>query len=152
MTDPLTFPSTTPRCNLPFLYVGQSQKEVTVNTAHALIDILLHPAVEGEANVPPADPGEGQCWLVGADPSGSFAGFANALAGFVSGTWIFAPPTEGMRLYDRAAGQFVIYSNGWRRSSAPELPSGGSTVDREARDTIATLIQALREAGIFPAG
>ena len=151
MTDPLTFPSATPRHDLPFLYPGQSQKEATVNAAHALLDMLLHPAIEGEVDVPPSDPGEGQCWLVGGEPSGIFAGHPHGLAGFVGGTWVFAAPVEGMRLYHRAARHFLVYSDGWRQVAAPDLPGGGAIVDQEARGTIATLIQALRDSGIFPA-
>ena len=151
MSDPQTFPSATPRHDLPFLYVGQSQKEATVNAAHALLDMLLHPAIEGEVDVPPGDPTEGQCWLVGGEPGGIFVGHPGYLAGFLGGAWIFAAPVEGMRLYDRAARQLLFYSNGWGRVTAPDLPSGGATVDQEARGTIATLIQAFREAGIFPA-
>jgi hypothetical protein len=152
MTDPLTYPSTTPRYSLPFLFAGQAQKEVTVNAAHALIDLLLHPTVEGDADAPPSEPGQGQCWLVGSEPSGGFAGHAHSLAGFIDGTWIFAAPREGLRVYDRTAGQFLVYSNGWQRLADPDLPTGGTVVDQEARGTIATLIQALRGAGIFPAG
>ena len=152
MTDPLTFASATPRHNLPFLYPGQSQKEATVNAAHAVLDMLLHPAFEGEADVPPSDPGEGECWLVGDEPSGLFADHPGYLAGFLGGTWIFAAPVEGMRLYDRAARQFLVYADGWKRVAEPDMPTGGATIDQEARGTIATLIQALRDAGILPAG
>ena len=151
MTDPLTFPSASPRHDLPVLYVGQAQKEATLNAAHVLLDMLLHPAVEGETDVPPADPNEGQCWLVGGEPEGAFTGRAHCLAGFVSGNWTFARPVTGMRLYDRAAGQFLVYSDAWGRVADPVLPSGGAIIDQVARDTIATLIQALRDAGIFPA-
>jgi hypothetical protein len=40
-----------------------------VNEAHALVDLLLHPAIESETDTPPSAPQEGQCWLVGANPT-----------------------------------------------------------------------------------
>ena len=39
MTDPLIFPSATPRYSLPQLFAGQAQKEATVNAAHTLKNI-----------------------------------------------------------------------------------------------------------------
>ncbi len=151
MTDPLVFPSTTPRHGLPMLFAGQSQKEVSVNGAHVLADMLLHPAIEGEAAAPPAAPTDGECWLVGAPATGAFAGQEEALASFQAGSWLFARPRDGMRIFERTTGRFVLYADGWRRAAAPPEPTGGTTVDQEARDTIATLIAALRSQGLFAA-
>ena len=69
MSDPITFASASPRLGLPLLFAGQSQKEFFVNEAHALVDALLHAAVEGEADAPPSAAEEGECWLVGDAPS-----------------------------------------------------------------------------------
>ncbi|KPL68943.1 hypothetical protein SZ64_13035 [Erythrobacter sp. SG61-1L] len=150
MPDPISFTSTSPRFALPLLFAGQAQKEFHVNEAHVLIDALLHPAVEGEAGAPPAAPDPGECWLIGAAPSGAWAGHAGELACWSAGAWIFAPPRDGMRLLDRSTGQTMPYLGGWNRPAAPALPTGGTTVDTQARTAIAGLIAALVDAGILP--
>ncbi|HTN14216.1 MAG TPA: DUF2793 domain-containing protein [Devosia sp.] len=130
---------------------GQAQKEFQINEAHALIDALLHPAVEGEASAPPTAPDAGECWLVGSGPSGAWVGHAGELACWSTGTWIFAAPRDGMRLLDRSTGQAKHYrGGGWIAPAAPATPSGGTIVDAEARAAISALIAALGVAGIFP--
>ncbi len=151
MTDPLSFPSTTARFGLPLLFAAQAQKEPTVNAAHALIDLLLHPAIQGEATAAPATPEEGTCWLVGSGGQGVFAGHDGELAGFVSGTWIFAAPRDGLEVIDRATDQKLVYIGGWRREAAPAEPTGGSTVDTEARAAIVAILQLFRRTGILAA-
>lgn len=150
MSDPISFTSATPRFGIPFLFAGQAQKEFFVNEAHALIDLLLHPAIEGETDVPPNDPQEGQCWLVGASPVGEWSRNTAHLAAWISGNWVFAGPQDGMRILDRSSKQTIFYSNGWQRVSAPAIPTGGQVADSEARDAIGYLIEALRTAGILP--
>lgn len=150
MTDPVAFTHATPRFGLPLLFAGQAQKEFYVNQAHALADALLHAACEGEAATPPVTPVEGENWLVAAGADGAWSGEDGKLAAFQSGTWLFASPNEGMRLFDRATGQVLLYRGGWQRPAAPAAPAGGSTVDGEARAAIMNLIEALVDAGIFP--
>jgi len=151
MTDPISFTSTTPRYGLPLLFAGQSQKEFYVNEAHALTDALLHPACEGEASDPPATPSDGETWLVAAGATGDWAGADGKIASRQSGNWLFSTPGDGMRLLDRSTGQMLLYRGGWLRPSAPAAPTGGTTVDAEARATLADLITALASAGVFPA-
>lgn len=151
MSDPLVFDSASPRWNLPFLFAGQAQKEAFVNEAHALADALLHPAVEAQADAPPADPADGACWLVGGAPTGAWSGQAGKLACRQQGVWLFVTPRNGLRVFDRATEQTLLYNGGWTAPATPALPSGGATIDAEARAAIGVLIDRLRAAGIFSA-
>ena len=152
MTNPVSFTSTTPRYFLPLLFSGQAQKEFYVNEAHALTDALLHAACDGEAVDPPPSPAEGEAWLVGAGATGAWAAQDGKLASFQAGNWLFAVPNDGMRLFDRSTGQILLYRSGWQRPASPAEPSGGTTIDAEARAAIAGLITALTQAGIFASG
>jgi hypothetical protein len=149
MSDPLTFDSTTPRFLLPLLFSGQAQKEFTVNEALVLTDALLHCAVEGEADDPPAIPADGTAWLVGTAPTGEWAGQAGRIACRQLGNWLFVTPRDGLKVLDRSNDQEVRFSGTWRSPGAPAAPTGGATVDSEARDALADLIAALIEAGVL---
>lgn len=150
MPDPLQFPSATPRHQLPLLFAGQAQKEAFVNVALSLCDALIHPAVEGEAAQPPSSPADGECWLVAPGAGGGFTGCDGLIACRQAGQWLFTAPRDGMRVLDRATGQHVLYRTGWRREQAPATPTGGATVDAEARTAISQVIAALAGAGILP--
>jgi len=150
MADPIAFTGTSPRFGLPLLFAGQSQKEFYVNQAHLLADALLHPTANGVANQPPANPNDGQSWIVGSAPSGAWSNRADHLATWSGGTWLFVAPRQGMRVFDSAAAQDVRYNNGWVRAAPATAPSGGTTVDADARAAIAQLIAALTQTGILP--
>lgn len=150
MPDPVSFTSTTPRFALPFLFSGQSQKELTVNQAHALIDALLHPAVEGTANEPPASAEDGECWLLDDAPVGVWADRAGQIACRQAGVWLFLSPRDGLQVLDKSTGQAIRFREGWQRPSAPTLPAAGATIDAEARAAIAGLVEALIASGILP--
>ena len=149
MPDPISFTSASPRYAIPLLFSGQAQRELFVNEAHALVDALLHPAVEGTADTPPAGPGEGDCWLVGDEPAGAWADHPGALASYQAGGWIFAAPRDGLDMLDRSSGQRIRFRGGWQRPGTPAEPTGGTTVDAEARAAIAELVGVLIVAGIL---
>ena len=149
MTTPNSFTSTTPRHALPFLFPGQAQREFFVNESLARIDMLLHPSVKGEAATPPADPAEGDCYVVASAAEGDWAGRDHQLAGWTGGGWSFAEPREGMVVRDESAASSLIYAGAWIRPAPPSEPSGGSTVDAEARAAIGEVVAILRQYGLF---
>lgn len=144
----------TSRFALPLLAVAQAQKEVTHNEALIWLDALIHAAVEaGPLAVPPSDPASGQCWIVGALPTGGWTDQENALALWTTGGWRFMLPREGMsvtRLTDRA--QLRFEAGAWIAPGVIEAPAGGSTIDSEARSAISTLILHLVAQGLLISG
>lgn len=144
----------TPRFGLPLLAVAQAQKEVTHNEALTLLDALVHAAVEaGPIATPPASPADGHCWIVGAAPTGAWAGQENAIAIRTGGGWRFAPPREGMRAIRLTDGMQLRFGGGaWAAPGTMPIPSGGSTIDAEARSAISTLILYLAAQGLLISG
>lgn len=158
------------RLDLPFLIPGQAQKEFFHNEALAQIDMMLCAAVEGEAvATPPASPALGQSWIVASGASGAWTDRGNALACWTIGGWRFAPAVPGMKVWDKGAGLFRYWNgSAWssgeltvskiivqgnqvigQRLPAISSPSGGSTVDVEAREAIAAIRAALMSHGLI---
>lgn len=161
--------STTARFGLPLISAGQAQKEVCHNEALAVVDAVLHANVADEplAN-PPAEPAPGESWLVAEEASGEWAGRDDSLATWTEGGWRFTAPVAGMTVWNRAAGCWLHWSgtdwaDGWpvkavtingvqivgqRQPDVPN-PSGGTTIDTEARAAIELLIVTLKTHGLI---
>ena len=153
MTDTIVFDSTTPRFVMPLLYAGQAQKEVFVNESLSIADALLHCAIESEAATPPPAPNDGQAWLIAADATGVWAGKTGMLACRQGGQWFYIAPRDGMRVVNKTSEQDMRRIAGvWRAPDAQAIPTGGGTIDAEARSAISGLIQKLRDVGIFALG
>jgi hypothetical protein len=161
---------TTPRFALPFILPGQAQKELFHNEALARVDLALHPAVEGPpASIPPGDPAEGQCWIVGPAASGDWSGRDGTLAMWSEGGWRFVAPAPGTSAWNKAADVPLLFDGAaWRqgelvcaavevdgvqvvgqRQPAVPSPSGGTIIDAEARAAIAALTAALMSHGLI---
>ena len=149
MSDPITFDSVTPRLALPLLFAGQAQKEFTVNEALLRADLALHCTIEDEVAAPPTSPVAGQAWLVATAPTGAFAGHAAAVAGFTANGWRFIAARSGLRVYDKASLCFRHYTDSWQLCVVPATPSGGTTIDQEARAAFGNLLAKLVSAGIL---
>ena len=142
--------SSTPNFSMPLLHAAQAQKEITHNEALVLMDALLTGIVEAVAN----DPGSlsaaaGQSWIVGPAPVGAWAGQAGKIAVFTEGGWRLATAPAQLQLLDRAAGLRRRFDGSdWIAYPAIAEPTGGSTVDIEARAALGAVLAALRLAGL----
>lgn len=162
----------TARLALPLLQAGQAQKEMTHNEALARLDLAVQAVVATAGlNDPPANPQIGECWIVGAAPTGDWADMAGALAGWTADGWRFVSAVDGAAVWvvDQAAtarrigGAWVIGDLAGQRVSIAGVkvvgaqaaaiadPIGGATVDDEARATIAEILLALRGHGLIAA-
>jgi hypothetical protein len=162
--------SGTARLAMPFLSVGQAQKELVHNEALQILDALVAAAVEGPPQASaPASPVVGACYLVAADATGDWATKPQCVACYTGGGWRFIEPAEGMIAYIRSDGVWATYRAGaWEtgavrgsnlildgqqvvggRAAAIASPSGGTTIDSEARSTIDQLLAAMRQHGLI---
>ena len=131
------------------MHAGQAQREFFVNESLARLDLLIQPAVVGEIGNPPEEPEEGQCFLIAETAGGIWTGLDGNIAGWIAGEWVNAVPSEGMQLHDLSTATMLTYKGGWQRSTPIAEPSGGNTIDAEARSAIAALIATMRQHGVF---
>lgn len=151
MPDPLVMSPSSPRIDLPFLFVAQAQKEMFVNEALSRLDLIIQASVIAEQADPPPNPLPGQCWLVGQQATGEWNGADGCLAGWLAGTWHIFQPTPGMTVWETSTRQRLHFDGSWQRPATPAVPGGGTTVDSEARAAVSELVLALQQAGILAA-
>lgn len=110
----------TPLLRLPFIEAAQSQKHVTHNESLALLDALAQLSVlQAGVVAPPASPSNGERFLVGANPTGEFAGHVNEIASWQDNAWRILPPRAGWRLYVEDSRAFLVFDGAlWQDISA----------------------------------
>ena len=96
---------TTPNLSLPELVASQAQPHITVNTALRRLDALVQAGVISQTNTPPVSPADGDAYLVGASPTGDWAGHAQELAVLIGGGWTFLAPAPGWLVYNTSDGE-----------------------------------------------
>ena len=158
------------RLGFSFLEAAQIGKEATVNEAFTALDLAVCAAVDGYLlNSPPGSPAVGSCYIVGSVPTGAWAGHGLALAGYTEGGWRFIAPFSGLTALDKASEEVATFAGGaWTkgevraaklsvggnqvvgaRQAAVADPTGGATIDAEARAAIAALLARLRLHGLI---
>lgn len=115
----------TTRLALPLVAPAQAQKHVTVNEAFTRLDGLVQAAVMGTGSAPPGSPEEGECWIVGAAPTGDWQGWAGDLALFAAGGWLRLRAREGWRVWDMGAQAMQLRrAEGWGPMETGGLDAG----------------------------
>lgn len=106
---------------LPYIQAAQAQKHVTHNEALRKLDVLVQAtAIARDRNTPPAGPAEGDRYVLGAAPTGDWAGQAQALALFETGVWQFFTPQTGWRVYIIEQGVTAMFNGtAWTTAQAP---------------------------------
>jgi hypothetical protein len=131
----------TPILNLPLILPAQAQKHVTHNEALRLLDITVQLAVRNrDLNTAPANPAEGDRYIVGPAPTGAWAGRAGQIAAFWGGVWVHVPPGDGWqaRVLDEAV--TLVHQGGiWSPASGlPEnIPRLGINASTDATNRLA---------------
>ena len=135
-----------------------------------ILDVLVAGAVAGlPLASPPASPVIGNCYIVAGSPTGAWAGHAQQLAAYTSGGWRFVAPRDGMSVYVVSNQGTAVYHGGsWEvgtlngsqlfvdglkvvgsRGSAIVAPTGGTTIDSEARTAIGQILIEMRLHGLI---
>ena len=103
--------SDTPLIGLPLIEASQAQKHVTHNEALLLLDAMVHLAVISRVlSAPPALPADGDRYLVASSATGGWLGHSGHIAFREAGTWRFAIPKAGWRLWVVAESLFLLFN------------------------------------------
>lgn len=158
----------TSRHKLPFLAVGQAQKEFTHNEALLMIDTIMNLSVRAVSNDPAAagqisraidesDNEENipQSWLIGDAPTDIWENHPKQIAIWSSNGWRYIRPFEGMQIYHHDDRYQIIYTdNQWKVAPSMDkalLTDGddGANIDHQARDTIRLILAILEQFGLI---
>lgn len=100
----------TPNLGLPYIMPSQAQKHVTHNEAIRALDALLQIGVIArDLDEPPADPQEGDRYIVAEGATESWAGKDGWLAAFQDGDWAFYQPKAGWIAFVGSENALVVH-------------------------------------------
>jgi Protein of unknown function (DUF2793) len=113
----------TPNLALPYLLASQAQKHVTLNESLRVLDAVIQISIaDRDATQPPAEPGDGERYIVAAGATGEWVGRDDMLATWLDGAWIFQTPSEGWIAWVRDEDAALVFDGvQWK-----PLAAGGS--------------------------
>jgi len=133
----------TPRLKLAQLVSMQEMNDVTWNEALAQLDALVDLCLLGQyVNAPPANPADGDAYLIGGAPTDAWAGCAYKIASCLDGSWRFYTPFSGLRAFVAPTNALIVYLNGnwvdWNSliSSAETSIASAATTDLGAAGSL----------------
>jgi hypothetical protein len=100
---------------LPYLEAAQAQKHVTHNEALTLLDACVQLSVSARNIIqPPADPQQGERFIIDAAATGIFSGRVNQIAYWdKAGWWFLAPHVGWLAWVANESALFVFDESGW---------------------------------------
>lgn len=109
----------TPKLRLPYIMPAQAQKHVTHNEAIRALDAIVQLSVISRSlTAPPAVPNDGDCYIVGASPTGAWSGAAGQIAAFQDGVWEVYAPRPGWISWVAAEQTHLVWDGAvWRSLS-----------------------------------
>jgi hypothetical protein len=123
----------------------QAQPEITHNTALNQLQILHTGVISVALNTPPGSPAQGDSYILGASPTGVWAGRANCLAGYFGTAWVFVPGNtsagsaitmgarhEGLKVWSKAYDKLYV----WNGSAWAAFTAGMTNPMTTAQDII----------------
>ncbi|MFN3867486.1 MAG: DUF2793 domain-containing protein [Hyphomicrobiaceae bacterium] len=124
--------STTPNLALPYLMPAQAQKHVTHNEALRGLDATLQIGiVDRDLASPPANPADGDRYIVATPASGAWSGRDLRIAAWQDGAWMFYTPRPGWLAWIADEGQLVVWTGTtWTAASSGGGGSGVTDGDK----------------------
>ncbi|MEO0771898.1 MAG: DUF2793 domain-containing protein [Pseudomonadota bacterium] len=134
---------TTARLGLPLIQPSQAQKHVTHNEALALLDGITQLVIQEQGAVtPPASPGVGDVYALGASPTDAWAGEGDTLAKWNGSFWQFIAPQEGWLAWDLQVSKLLAYHSGSWQATAGSFSELGINTSADATNRLAVASEA----------
>jgi hypothetical protein len=86
--------TTSPDLGIPEIVSQQNQPEISHNEALIMLQALAQGVIDRAINTPPGSPTSGDSYIIGAAPTGAWAGKANKIAIYWSNAWRFVPDVD----------------------------------------------------------
>ena len=109
----------TPKLGVNLLATNTVNKEVIINEGFVTFDALIARVAKGITNAPPANPDDGDLYIIGSSPTGAWNGYAHHIAFWFNGWHIINVPQK-MKLWVESTGSY------WTRQATnwTEDPAG----------------------------